>query len=592
MGVLRSEAPAKLFSTLREILMDRAPAGPAETERRRQMVRFAVVCVAGLGIGAAAIHATLGDPARALVPLLALPVCASLPWLLQRSPTATLPTHVLCAFGSVVLIGSPLLGDSQTPVLIGLIMLPFAAALMGGVRAGLIWTLLSTAFLVAWAAILPFEGEARNLAWLTAISAAAVGSSSTYYERTRAVATAKMEAALAETRRQAETRVAAERELHRTRAIFESTFEYAPSILIVASLEDGRILDTNACFAQTTGWSAEEARGRTLSELGVWTHPEQCDALSRHAFAGNGLETVEIQLRTRSDESMWLLANVCTLHVEGEGYLLAQGIEITERKRAEREIAAYREQLEARVEEAGEALRLSRERLREQEHLSTIGTLAAGIAHQINNPIGGIVTVAQFALSTRGDAEREKVLDDALERILSEASRCGQITRNILKFARNEATAKWTNDLNRLVQAAAEAARGYVEERGGRLELALSEESLPIHGSPIDLEQVVVNLVRNAAEARAGGVSVRVQTAREGDLAVLSVEDDGPGFDVPTRRRAFDPFFTSRLADGGSGLGLSIVHGIVKDHGGQVDIRDSELGGARLRVGLPRLDEG
>ena len=142
------------------------------------------------------------------------------------------------------------------------------------------------------------------------------------------------------------------------------------------------------------------------------------------------------------------------------------------------------------------------------------------------------------------------------------------------------------------MHAASEAARDYVEERGGRLDLNLHAEALPIHGSPIDLEQVVVNLVRNGAEARAGGVNVRVETARHGGLAVLTVSDDGPGFDAAGRTAAFDPFYTSRLGDGGSGLGLSIVHGIVKDHGGQIDIRDATLGGAELRVGLPLVDEG
>ncbi len=300
--------------------------------------------------------------------------------------------------------------------------------------------------------------------------------------------------------------------------------------------------------------------------------------------------TVELSFCTRSGDHVWLLASAEILEIDGRGYLLAQGVDISERKRAEKELALYRDQLEARFEERGEQLRASLEELRRQERLSSVGTLASGIAHQINNPIGGIVAAAQFALGARGGSDRDAIREEALARIVEEAQRCGRIVKNILKFARNEQTAKWRNDLGPIVRGAVESARSYVEQRGGQLHVSLEAQPIPVHASPIDLEQVVVNLVRNAAESRTAGVNVRVCTRIQGDRGLLEVSDDGIGFPERDRERLFDPFRTSRISEGGSGLGLSVVHTIVKDHAGRIDLDDAEPHGATVRVALPLLD--
>ncbi|MAG30655.1 MAG: hypothetical protein CL908_07175, partial [Deltaproteobacteria bacterium] len=161
----------------------------------------------------------------------------------------------------------------------------------------------------------------------------------------------------------------------------------------------------------------------------------------------------------------------------------------------------------------------------------------------------------------------------------------------VLQFARQEPTAKWVDDLNPTIRRATGLVRQYVHDRGGALELTLSDERLPLLMSPIGLEQVVINLVRNAAESDEGGVNVVVRTESDGGQAVLSVADDGRGIPADQRGRVLDPFYTTRLHEGGTGLGLSVVHGVVTDHGGVLSVDRVVGGGTRFEIRLPLQDD-
>lgn len=265
------------------------------------------------------------------------------------------------------------------------------------------------------------------------------------------------------------------------------------------------------------------------------------------------------------------------------------GIAVTLAERSrERALRRAREaQARAELEERGEQLRASLARLREQERLVAVGTLAAGIAHQINNPIGGIAAAAQFALLAGEGPDRDAIRQDALETALEESRRCGRIVKSVLQFSRDEPTVKWVEDLNPTVHRASELVRSYVNHCGGQLVIALCEEPLPVRMSPIDIEQVVVNLIRNAAESRSDGARVEVRTERGRGEALLFVTDDGEGLDCETRSRLFEPFYTTRQEEGGSGLGLSVVHGVVGEHAGKLEVETLDGGSTRFGIHLP-----
>lgn len=247
----------------------------------------------------------------------------------------------------------------------------------------------------------------------------------------------------------------------------------------------------------------------------------------------------------------------------------------------------YRSELEARLVARSEELRASLVRLDEQKRLVAVGTLAAGIAHQINNPIGAIAVAAEHALHVRDDADGSELRDVALARVVEEARRCGAIVKSVLQFARERPAAKSLENLNPTVDRASAHASAYVMERGGRLDLALSQDPLPVRMNPIDVEQVVINLIRNGSESRKDGANVEVRTARvDGDACIL-VSDDGEGIDALTQARVLEPFFTTRLSEGGTGLGLSVAHGVVTDHGGRLEIERRSCGGTTFCVRLP-----
>lgn len=233
--------------------------------------------------------------------------------------------------------------------------------------------------------------------------------------------------------------------------------------------------------------------------------------------------------------------------------------------------------------------------------MATVGTLAAGIAHQINNPIGSILTTADFAILTAGDADGEQIRSDALEDIRSQAIRCGKIVRSVLQFSRSEATEKWPNDLTGVLRTAVDATSNYAREREASVTLSLEtgETARVTLMNPIELEQVFVNLIQNAIEAQPRGARISVSSrATAEDRVEVIVADDGPGVAEMDAPSVFDPFFTTRLRDGGTGLGLSVAHGIVVDHGGTMWLdtapadEDSAYPGARFHVELPSEKAG
>lgn len=183
-------------------------------------------------------------------------------------------------------------------------------------------------------------------------------------------------------------------------------------------------------------------------------------------------------------------------------------------------------------------------------------------------------------------SDRETAQEKVLRTAVEEARRCGRIVKNVLKFARDEPTAKWVEDLRPMIRGSSGLVRAYVEESGGRLEIETSEDELLAMVSPIDLEQVVVNLIRNAAESSEAGACVYVAVHPRGAMAEITIRDGGRGGDEEARSHLFEPFYTTRLEDGGSGLGHSVVHGVVGDHGGSLHVETSAEGTC-MRILLP-----
>jgi PAS domain S-box-containing protein len=227
-------------------------------------------------------------------------------------------------------------------------------------------------------------------------------------------------------------------------------------------------------------------------------------------------------------------------------------------------------------------------RLRHTERLAVIGSLAAGIAHEINNPTGAILLAAKNALSHLGRAGGEEVAGRCLRDIVRSARRCAGIVRSVLQLARQEPLERWEADLNNSVRHAVEQAEPYARARGAVVEFHPGADVPPVVFNPLGIEQVVVNLIHNACEAGSGGgVWVRVSTLRSERGVQIRVSDNGRGLAREEIEKIFDPFFTTRREEGGTGLGLSVAHGIVVQHGGTIWVESEPGRGSRITVELP-----
>lgn len=223
--------------------------------------------------------------------------------------------------------------------------------------------------------------------------------------------------------------------------------------------------------------------------------------------------------------------------------------------------------------------------LRHADRLASIGQLAAGVAHELNEPLGNILGFAQLALKNP-DLPAQVRRD--LERI-GEASLHGrEIIRKLLVFARQAPACKQRTSLNAVVDEAMFLLEAGCENPGIRFVRNLAQDLPAIEADPVQVRQVVTNLVINAIQAIPASGTITVRTAAEdGGLVALYVEDTGTGMTPEVARHVFDPFFTTKDVGSGTGLGLSVVQGIVAGHGGTIDFDTRPGGGTRFRVRLP-----
>lgn len=246
-------------------------------------------------------------------------------------------------------------------------------------------------------------------------------------------------------------------------------------------------------------------------------------------------------------------------------------------------VATVLDQVKHREEE----LRRLNEQLGQSEKLASIGTLAAGVAHEINNPVGVIRTKAQILRYRIGDGEDSSALLNELDTIEKHTDRIGAITRGLLTFSKESPFELVSLDLHRLVKEATELVRVPYKDRQVLLRTQTIDRPLRVVGSENHLLQVLVNILLNARDASDPGEVVTIAIESEPPFAVLSVQDEGEGIDPENLGKIFDPFFTTKDVDRGTGLGLSISHGIVERHQGEIFV-ESELGeGTRFRIVLP-----
>jgi signal transduction histidine kinase len=254
-----------------------------------------------------------------------------------------------------------------------------------------------------------------------------------------------------------------------------------------------------------------------------------------------------------------------------EEHSLIQGIareltSIIERKRAEQETLRLQQQI------------------RHADRLATIGQLAAGIAHELNEPLGNILGFAQLAHKSPDLADQTR---RDLEKIVTASLYAREIIKKLLLFSRQTPPEKTGVDLNKVVKDGISLLEPRCAKAGIAVVRKLAPEAPVVLGDPAQLQQILVNLVVNAIQAMPEGGTLQVGTATEDAVVCLTLEDTGVGIPPENLESIFLPFFTTKDVGEGTGLGLAVVHGIISLHGGTVRA-DSEVGrGTRFEIRLP-----
>jgi len=237
------------------------------------------------------------------------------------------------------------------------------------------------------------------------------------------------------------------------------------------------------------------------------------------------------------------------------------------------------------------------QRMAETERLASLGTLAAGVAHEINNPVAIMIQEAEWLMDLLQDGDEGRIdpreLGQSLELIRAQGHRCREITHNLLHFARKAETRQQSLSLNGMVMELREIMERQAVKHHVVIETRLAADLPEIVASPSEIQQVLLNLINNAISAMEDkGGRIRITTAVERDAGIgkallLRVADTGPGIAEADISRIFDPFFTTKPVGKGTGLGLSICYGIVTRMGGDIAVESVPGQGATFSVRLP-----
>jgi signal transduction histidine kinase len=223
-------------------------------------------------------------------------------------------------------------------------------------------------------------------------------------------------------------------------------------------------------------------------------------------------------------------------------------------------------------------------RLVQADKLSSIGLLAAGVAHEVNTPLAVISTYAQMlSKQVSEDEPKAKLLD----KIAKQTFRASEIVNSLLNFSRTSPAEFGDVDINRIIDETVSLVRHQLDKARVEVKLDLQRDVPAVKGNAGKLQQVFLNLVLNARDAMGGGGRLTLRTWSDGAYARVDVSDTGQGISSDHLPRIYDPFFTTKVARKGTGLGLSVTYGIVQEHGGSIEVQSEPGTGTLFHLEFP-----
>jgi PAS domain S-box-containing protein len=358
---------------------------------------------------------------------------------------------------------------------------------------------------------------------------------------------------------------------------FSKSFDNAPIMMSISTEAGGTYLDVNKKFLEISGFNREEVVGKTSVELG-WMTEEQRNSLLSELSRNGSIAGIPVTPRSKKGEAVSCVLSGEYITVDGSRCVLLLAHDVTDQKAME-------------------------EQLRQSQKMEAIGQLAGGVAHDFNNILTVIMGYSNLLQMDPklSDHQREEV-----EQIVSSSEKAAQLTRGLLAFSRKEAVNLKRVNLNDTVQHVQKFLVRVIGE-DIQLKTGLCRSHLPVNADSAQIEQVLINLATNARDAMQKGGVLSVETELQeidesfiqihgygspGFYARITISDNGSGMDEETCGKIFEPFFTTKESGKGTGLGMAIVYGIVKQHKGFINVYSEPGQGTTFRIYLPLLAHG
>ncbi len=354
-----------------------------------------------------------------------------------------------------------------------------------------------------------------------------------------------------------------EEALRQSKENYRALFDSAVIGTIVLDAETMKVLIANQAAAKIFGFSSvEEALEADPFDFTLPEDKERVSELAEKAlFEQNAQLTYDLRILTKDGRQRWISATGARIVHQGRLAGLISFTDITEKKQ-------------------------QNERLMMADRLASIGELAAGTAHELNNPLTSVLGFSQLLM----EKDIPDDIREDLKLIHNEAQRAAGVTKNLLTFARKQAPMKQLNQINNIIEDVLKL-RAYEQKVDGiEVKRQLAPDLPEIMVDHFQMQQVFLNIIINAeyfmSEAHNRG-TLTITTKRHNGNVRISIADDGPGIPKENLGRILNPFFTTKEAGKGTGLGLSICHGIVAEHGGQIYARNQPGKGATIFIELP-----
>jgi PAS domain S-box-containing protein len=363
-----------------------------------------------------------------------------------------------------------------------------------------------------------------------------------------------------------------ERQLHNANSFLNNIIRSSADGIVVVDNE-GKVLIFNEGAERILGYTAEEVVGQQIASSHIYS-PEVAREIMR-LMRGNDygppgkINALRVTLVRKDGEDVPVSFSSAIIRKD-DREIGSVGIfsDLRERMRIRRELE------EAKIQ------------LMQTEKIASVGRLAAGVAHEINNPLSGILLYADMLMK---ELEENPQWSADLQEIIDQTLRCKEIVTRLLEFSRQSAGQRVPFEINHIINRSAELLARQSLFHDIEFMIDLQPDIPQMTGDPGQLQQVFTNLIINAGSAMKGKGKIVITSRFDSDCEEVSLQfaDTGPGISPEIVDKIFEPFFTTKRPGEGTGLGLSVAYGIIQQHGGTIEVKNSELGGAIFTMTLP-----